>query len=386
MSDVHSVEIARRLIQIPSVNPSYDPASRGEVDVAEWIAAWGRDHGLEVNTQPVVGNRSNVILTVNGRGPGRHLMLNGHMDTVGVSGMTIDPFAGETNDGRLYGRGSADMKGPLACMLASLLILRESAASWTGKVTVSAVVDEEYRFVGIQKLLSDHEPIDFAVVGEPTMLHVIRGCKGCLRLQVTTLGRAAHSSRPREGASAISAMARVITLLEDYFARQLESIHAEGFGSSTGSIGLIHGGIGVNIVPDRCEIQVDVRLLPGQDGLVVHREIIQLLSNATLPAGTNVMVSDPLLHDPAFELSAEHPFVCSLLATLHQKKADVAWFSCDASKIAAKGIPCVVLGPGNIQEAHTARESIGLAELEEGTTAYVRLAHSLLGTSAMSND
>ena len=378
MSDDLAIEIARRLVQIPSVNPSYDPSSPGESDVADWIGAWGLDHGLEVNRQPVLGNRSNVLLSVNGHRPGRHLMLNGHMDTVGVAGMTIDPFSGEMIDGRLYRRGAADMKGPLACMLAALLILQNSAESWAGKVTVAAVVDEEYRFLGIQNLLAHREPIDFAIVGEPTMLRVIRGCKGCLRLQVSTHGKAAHSSRPREGASAISAMARVIPRLEEYFSQRLESIVSPGFGSSTGSIGLIHGGTGVNIVPDRCEIQIDVRLLPVQDGRNVHQEIVELLSKVSLPEGTHVEVSDPLLCDPAFELEEDHPFVRSLLSTLDQAHADVAWFSCDASKIAAQGIPCVVLGPGSIREAHTARESISLAELKEGTATYVRLAHGLL--------
>lgn len=376
-SPTSPLEIAQRLVQIPSVNPSYDPDSPGEKNVADWIVEWGREHQFQCTTQSVTPNRFNVILLLDSGRPGPHLMFNGHTDTVGVEGMTIDPFAGEIFDGRLYGRGAADMKGPLACMMAALLRLKHSK-SWTGKVSLSAVVDEEYRFIGIRKLLSESDPIDFAIVGEPTILHVIRGCKGCLRFEITTHGKAAHSSRPSEGASAITAMARLIPELEGFFARRLESITWPEFGSSTGSIGLIRGGTGVNIVPDQCEIQVDVRLLPRQDGYVIHREINDLITTVSLPPGTRAELSVPGLVDPAFELSADHPLVQTLLDTLQQPKASVAWFSCDASKIAASGIPCVVLGPGSIQEAHTARESIGLDDLENGTEAYVRIAEALL--------
>ncbi|MBX9652371.1 M20 family metallopeptidase [bacterium] len=359
------------------MNPSYDRSSPGEKNIADWLVEWGKTHQFEVITQPVTPDRFNVILVLDSGRPGPHLMFNGHTDTVSVEGMTIDPFAGEIIDGRLYGRGAADMKGPLACMMAALLRLKD-CTSWNGKISLSAVVDEEYRFLGIRKLLENGEPVNFAIVGEPTMLQVIRGFKGCLRFAVTTHGQAAHSSRPNEGASAITAMARVIPELEGYFARRLESITWPEFGSSTGSIGLIQGGTGVNIVPDQCAIQVDVRLLPGQDGYVVHREVNELITMVSLPPGTYATLSEPGLVDPAFELPADHPFVQTLLATLNLSKASVAWFSCDASKIAAKGIPCVVFGPGSIQEAHTARESISLDELESGTEAYVRIAKALL--------
>jgi len=372
-----AIDIAQSLVRIPSVNPSYDHASSGEPEVAEWIAQWGRSHQLQVVKQPVIADRANIILSVDSGRPGRHLMFNGHTDTVGVEGMTIDPFAGAMDGGRLYGRGAADMKGPLACMMATLAHLKESR-SWSGKVSLSAVVDEEYRFLGIQELLKVHDPIDFAIVGEPTMLQVIRGCKGCLRFQITTHGKAAHSSRPREGASAISAMSRVIPALESFFAQRLESIAWPEFGTSTGSIGLITGGTGVNIIPDRCEIQVDVRLLPDQDGYAIHREVGELLQSVTLPSGTSAELCEPGLVDPAFELPADHAMVRTLLATLNQPKASVAWFSCDASKIAARGIPCIVVGPGSIQEAHTVRESIGLDELQRGTEIYIRIAEALL--------
>lgn len=378
MTQARALSIAQSLIRIPSINPSFDTSSRAEGDVAHWLSQWGESNGFETTLQPVTDKRSNVLITLRNGGDHPHLLLNGHMDTVGVGGMTIDPFAATVTGGRLYGRGATDMKGPLACMLAALVDLRDETSNWSGRITVAAVVDEEFRFIGIKRLLKDNPAIDYAIVGEPTCLEVIRGCKGCLRFQVTTRGRAAHSSRPKEGASAISAMAKVIPALEGFFEHRLGSITEPDFGPSTGSIGLIHGGIGVNIVPDQCEIQVDIRLLPPQDGLSVHREVIDLVKSLLLPAGTSCSVSEPLLCDPGFALPNDDRFVSTLVHTLGKDLSGVVSFSCDASKIASAGIPCVILGPGNINAAHTADESIALDDLQNGAVAYARIARALL--------
>jgi acetylornithine deacetylase len=381
MQQTRALSIAQSLIQIPSVNPSFDPSSKGEADVAHWLTQWGEAHGFDTTVQPVTEKRSNVLISFSQGGERPHLLLNGHMDTVGVGGMTIDPFAATVTGGRLYGRGATDMKGPLACMLAALLDLRDNPRDLVGRVTVAAVVDEEYRFIGIRRLLKDEPTIDYAIVGEPTRLEVIRGCKGCLRFQVTTRGRAAHSSRPQDGANAISAMARVIPAMETYFEDRLGKIAEPDFGCSTGSIGLIHGGIGVNSVPDQCELQVDIRLLPMQDGDLVHREILDVVKSVSLPAGTTCSVSQPVLNDPGYSVPADSPFVRTLVDTLGKDISGVVSFSCDASKIASAGIPCVILGPGDIRAAHTADESITLEDLNAGAAAYAQIARALLQPS-----
>jgi len=378
MTNPMAIDYARSLVRIPSVNPSFDPSSPGEVDVAAFLIQWAADNGFELVVEPVAGERSNVLVTTRRGGSNCHLLLNGHMDTVSVAGMTIDPFAAVVRDGRLYGRGAADMKGPLACMMAAMMQLRDTSQSWSGAVTLAAVVDEEFRFAGIRKLLESRPVYDFAIVGEPTELEVIRGCKGCLRFAVTTHGRAAHSSRPLEGASAISAMAIAIAAIEKFFAERLLSIRDPDFGTSTGSIGLIKGGVGVNIVPDHCEIEIDIRLLPDQDGHVTHRELVQALRMVLLPNGTSVEVSPPNLCDPGFALAPDHPFVETLVRTLGSRPAGVVTFCCDASKIAPAGIPCVVLGPGSIAQAHTVDESIAIDELAAGADAYFRIALALL--------
>ncbi len=379
MKPTTPLEIAQALVRIPSVNPNYDPASRAEQDVAQWIQAWGQEHGFETRTQPVLDGRSNVILQFRNGADHPHLLLNGHTDTVGVAGMTIPAFGGDVCEERLWGRGSADMKGPLACMLAAAWQLRQQPTTWKGTLTVGCVVDEEYRFRGILALMEELNQPDFAVVGEPTSLRVVRGCKGCLRFAVRAHGRAAHSAHPQRGRNAIVAMARAILELNSFFDERLAKIRHPDFGCSTGSIGLIEGGSGVNIIPENCSIQVDVRLLPGQDANETYQEI-QTALRARLESVKDVawIFDPPGVIDAGYEISADSELVRQACEVAGTAESEVAFYSCDASKIAAKSVPCIIMGPGDIAVAHTAGESIAVDELSSGAEAYVRLAQVLM--------
>lgn len=380
MSFTTALDLAQALVRLPSVNPNYDSSSAGEGMVTDWIATWGRANGFSVQRQPVLQGRENVLLQLRNGTDHPHFMLNGHMDTVGVGGMTIAPFGGEVREGRLWGRGTSDMKGPLACMLAAALRLKNTPNSWRGTLTVACMADEEFRFRGVTAMLEQLKPLpDFAVVGEPTRLRVVRGCKGCLRFTIHALGRAAHSSKPHEGRSAVVAMAHAILDLEQHFATRLTQITSPGFGTSTGSIGLISGGTGVNIVPEHCAIQVDIRLLPGQDWRETYREIqARLRERCQQVPEVSWQFDDPSVVDQSFEFSPKHPLVKTASAVLGQPEPDVVFFSCDASKIAARGVPVIVLGPGDIAQAHTVDEHIALGDLEAGTDAYARLAQALM--------
>ena len=423
-------EIAQALVRIPSVNPDYDSGSAGEGPVTSWIECWGREQGFDVRRQAVLPGRENIFLQFRNGANHPHFMLNGHTDTVGVGGMTIPPFGGEIRDGKLWGRGASDMKGPLACMLAAAVRLKNDPASWRGTLTVACMADEEFRFRGVTAMLNEMagptsaHPVaagilpavepgvppggkdatqtinatafqalttpvttlpDFAVVGEPTRLRVVRGCKGCLRFAIHAVGRAAHSSKPHEGRSAVVAMAHAILDLENHFTTRLTQITAPGFGTSTGSIGLINGGTGVNIVPERCTIQVDIRLLPNQDWQTTYDEIVRLADGwmAKVPTGVRFQFDPPSVVDPSFEVSANHPLATTACTVLGQPEPDVVFFSCDASKIAARGVPVIVLGPGDIAQAHTVDEFISLTDLEVGTDAYERLVIALMPNASI---
>jgi len=370
--------IAQALIRIPSVNPNYDPSSEAEKDVADWIKSWGHQHGFETIVQPVLEGRSNIILRIRNGADSPHLMFNGHMDTVAVSGMTVPPFGGEISEQRLWGRGSADMKGPLACMLSTALELKKNPDSWHGTFTLACVVDEEYRFRGTLALMEQPDRYDFAVVGEPTELRVVRGCKGCMRFSLRAHGRTAHSSRPEQGSNAINAMALAILELNSFFQEFSKKQHND-FGPPTCSVGIIEGGSGVNIVPEFCTIQADVRLIPGQDGSELMRQIETTLRDRLKNVkGIEWRFEPPGIIDPGYEISPEHSLVKAACKVVGNAASEVVFYSCDASKIALKGVPCIIFGPGDIALAHTATESIPVAALEEGTRTYLSLAQRLM--------
>lgn len=343
--------------------------------MVEWLLSWGEHHGLETKSQEVLPGRSNVMFHLpNGGGP--HLLLNGHTDTVAVGDMAIPPFEADIHDGRLWGRGSADMKGPLACMLHTLIRLKEKPETWRGRVTLACVVDEELGFAGIRHFLAEDKTFDYAIVGEPTRFEVIRGCKGCLRFSFRAHGKAAHSSTPEKGVSAIHAMARAVIALGKYFADDLSKIRHVDLGRSTGSIGLIQGGTGINIVPEVCEIKVDVRLVRGESWQDIYAAIQQRVKASSSEVRWE-FDADPMTDSP-FCLDAGHELVTKACAAVGAHGSSVVNFSCDASKIAAAGIPCLIFGPGDIAEAHTAYESVCLSDLERGVEAYLRITRKLL--------
>jgi acetylornithine deacetylase len=148
-----TIDFAQALTRIPSVNPHYDAGSPGEAGVVAWLTQWAKQHSLPVATHEVLPGRSNVVISLRNGADQPHLLLNGHMDTVGVQGMSIPPFGGQIFEGRLCSRGAADMKGPNACMLATMLELKRSLSSWRGTLTLGFVVDEEYHFSGIKALM-----------------------------------------------------------------------------------------------------------------------------------------------------------------------------------------------------------------------------------------
>lgn len=374
MDDV--VETAGSLIRIPSVNPGYDPSSQGEAEAAAWLLAWAERHDFTVRTAEVLPNRNNVIISLANNTPGPRLLLNGHTDTVAVEEMRVPPFEARVERGRLWGRGAADMKGPLACMLEALRFLKDHPERWSGEIVLACVVDEEFEFAGIRAFLESDRDFDYAIVGEPTRLDVIRGCKGCLRFFVRAHGKSAHSSTPEQGINAISSMARGVLAMEEFFAERLPEHTHPDLGCSTGSVGIIAGGSGVNIVPDLCETRVDIRLVNGCSWESIYTGLQAAVRDA---GGGGSWEFDPQpLVDPPFCLPEDHPLVRGVCAATERNSARTVSFSCDASKIAAAGIPCVIFGPGDIAEAHTAEESISIEDLHLGVAAYVRIAETLL--------
>jgi acetylornithine deacetylase len=357
---VDPLPLLHDLVAVNSVNPSLVPGAPGEAAVADVARAAMTAAGLDVVLQEAAPGRPNVIGLLDGREPGPAMMFCGHIDTVGVEGMTA-PFTPRMEDGRLYGRGAQDMKGGVAAMIAAAGVL---ARSWTrGRLIVAAVIDEEHMSLGAEALVREYRA-DMAVVTEPTDLRVAVGHKGFAWVDIETHGRAAHGSRPDEGRDAIAMMGRVLVALEarDRELRARPAVPFQGTASLHAS--LISGGRELSSYPDRCLLHMERRTVSGEDAASVAREVEDLIARLRT-ADTDFRATQTVTaYRSAYRLDPGHPlptaFTQAVGAAGHSGELAGMSFWTDASVLADAGIPSILFGPGGA----------GLHSLEE----YVRVA------------
>ncbi|MDG0814553.1 M20 family metallopeptidase [Cohnella rhizosphaerae] len=377
-----ALAILEQLIAIQSVNPHYGDGAAGEAEVARYIERLCERAGLSVMRQPVIEGRDNVIVRLNTPRPGPLLMLEAHMDTVSLGSMQT-PLVPVYRDGRLYGRGACDTKGSLAAMLAAMETFAREPEALGCDVALCATVDEEHAFRGPLKLLELGLPVAAAVVGEPTGLRIVAAHKGCARFAVHVRGKAAHSSVPHEGVNAIVRMAKVIGFLEDTIAPELASVRDELCGPATLSIGTIAGGKQINIVPERCTIEVDRRIVSGENPGEVLAALERRLAAWGGEHGVKLEV-EPLLLDWALGTPQDDPIVRAASDTARRLAlpADVCGetYGSNASKYQGiGGIPSIVYGPGSIAQAHSREEWVSVAEVEAAAAFYMELAREYRG-------
>ena len=334
------------LVAANSVNPSLVPGAAGEAEAADIARQGMLSAGLDVMLQPAAPGRPNVIGVIDGAQAGPSVMFCGHLDTVGVEGMT-DPFLPRLEGGRLYGRGAQDMKGGIAAMIAAAGVL---ARGWRrGQLIVAAVVDEEHMSVGAEALVRDWRA-DMAIVTEPTDLTMAIGHKGFAWVEIITRGRAAHGSRPDEGRDAIARMGRVLVALEarDRALRARAPVPFQGTASLHAS--LIQGGRELSSYPDRCTLQMERRTVSGEDDEVVRHEIEALLD--TLRHADPEFEADARVdaYRPAYCLDASHPLAMALGSAIGESGRPATpggmSFWTDAAILAGAGIPSLLFGPG----------------------------------------
>ncbi len=363
-----------RLISINSINPEW--AGPGEGEAGAFVRQFFENVGLEVWEDEVTPGRSNVIARLPGRDSTRSLLLEAHLDTVSVADMTILPFDPIIEDGRMFGRGSCDTKAGLAAMMVAMAGLHREGRPPACDVYLAAVVDEENAFRGVLRLIDWMKERGIrpcaALVAEPTDLRAVSCNKGVLRWQIETCGVAAHSSKPHLGENAITAMARVITHLEELHAALREHIHPL-VGEATCTISLIEGGTQVNFVPHSCLITLDRRMLPGETGEEVIEQYRRQLSGLD---DVEVIVHAPRLSDTAMETPANSPFFQAVSAVLGELGLEGAPagvpFGCDATKLHRDGIPSLIFGPGSIDQAHAAVEYVDLDQVGLALEVYRR--------------
>ncbi|MCA9174253.1 MAG: M20 family metallopeptidase [Planctomycetales bacterium] len=378
-----AISLAQQLVRLASVSPMGKPLPEGslihgESRVSDFLETWGREHQLRVKRQQVAPSRDNVVFWLPGELPGV-VLWEVHQDTVPVEGMVIEPFGGELREGRLYGRGACDVKGTMACMLAALRELSATSPQQRSSLMLACTVDEEQGGAGAIALPQIWESgelprPDIAIVAEPTELDVVVAHKGVLRWTCRTRGRAAHSSAPHEGDSAIYRMAAVVSALQRYQDEVLARRPAHPLlGRPTLSVGTIRGGVGVNLVPDACEIEIDRRLLPGESPAAAQGDVTHFLASLDL-AGEKIVHEPPYLESRGLSDEANGEMAERLARAARSvgaagRKIGVP-FGTDASRLAPH-VPCVVFGAGSIAQAHTIDEWIAVKQLEDTTTALV---------------
>lgn len=366
------------LVRINSVNSSYD-GGPGEGEVAVYVRRFFEQRDIEVTEQIVFPGRNNVIARLPGRNPNRRIVLEAHMDTVSVKGMTIPPFEPTIADGRLYGRGSVDNKAGLASMMHAVAAIHESGELPPCEVLLAAVVDEEFSFRGVVKLCEDLRA-DAAIVAEPTEMRVVIASKGTLRWRIVVRGKAAHSAKPHLGINAVSHMARIVLELERDHAALAARAHPL-LGPGTCNVGVIRGGVQVNFVPDECAIEIDRRMLPGEmaAGVLSHYQCIIDTLKLAHP-DLNAEMEPPMLVDEALETPADSAIARAASATLHSMGLDGTPggvpFCSDASKLSRAGIPTIIFGPGSIDRAHVADEYVEIDQVEQAAEFQRRLLMS----------
>lgn len=362
------------LIRINSINSFY-PGGPGEAELANYVEAFFKGLGVRTWRQEAFPGRENVIACIPGARSDRRVILEAHMDTASITGMTIPPFEPTIDNGRMYGRGSCDTKAGLAAMMHAVADLQQSGTRPPCEIWLAAVVDEEFSFRGVVKLCEDIGGAA-AIVAEPTDLRAVIASKGVLRWRMISSGVAAHSSKTHLGVNAIHHMARVLLALERDQQRLARTSHPL-LGSATCNVGRIEGGVQVNFVPDRCMIEIDRRMLPHETASTVLKEYQALLDEIARTDPTfAVVMEEPMLVDGALDTSPQSDVArvsSQVLAEmgLNAEPAGVP-FGSDASKLAASGVPSIVFGPGSIDQAHAAVEYVDLGQVEQAREFYRR--------------
>jgi acetylornithine deacetylase len=369
-----AVALARALIQIDSRNPALAPLSPGEGECARTLASILDDWGFSVQLMESVPGRPNVAARI-GPGDSPALMLNGHLDVVGVEGMVHEPFSAELRGNRIYGRGSADMKSGVAAMCAAAV--NGADARSNRQILVTAVADEEYESLGMRALLADGIRAQAAIITEPTRLAICPAHRGFVWIDVAFTGRAAHGSRYDIGVDAITHAGLLLAELENLERTRESGPRHRLLGRGSLHASKIQGGVGMSTYPEACNLAIERRTLPGESVEQALGEIADACAvvrskrpefDARVTLSTAQLPSD---------VPVDSPIVERLRGALEREQLPVkieglsAWT--DAALLNEAGIPTICFGPGDIALAHSAEEFVPIDEIALATRVLTRV-------------
>lgn len=373
--------LTRALVEIDSRNPSLVPGAPGEQACAAFLRGVLDAWGFRTEMQEAAPGRPNLVARIGDARGGRSLMFNGHLDVVGIEGMTHAPFSAVAREGRLYGRGSADMKGGIAAMCAAAHLAASHGIA--GEIIVAAVADEEYVSIGTRALIEQGVRADACVVTEPTKLAIMPAHRGFVWLEVEVAGRAAHGSRWDIGVDAIRHAGLLLAELDRIDAEILPQREHPLLGRASLHASLIEGGLGYSTYPDRCVIGFERRTIPGETTSDVIAEMERACA-AVHTKRSNFAAQVRLVgaQGPS-DVSVDAPLVLALGEALRAEGEEVhvegmsAWT--DAALLNEAGIPAVCFGPGDISLAHAAEEYIPLDEIDRARDVLSALARRWCG-------
>jgi acetylornithine deacetylase ArgE len=390
------VQILKQLVAIPSVNPMGREETGpvfGEGRLTNFLEALFKELGMPTQRHPVASGRDNLYALLPGEVPpdrgGALLLFDAHQDTVPADGMTIEPWTPTIRDNRLYGRGACDTKGGMAAMIAVLSRLSHERPAAMPTILMACTADEEYHLAGASALAAGwahgSSPLvsrapDAAVVAEPTGLDVVVAHKGVIRWKCCMPGRAAHSSQPDQGDNAIYKMARALAGLECYEKEVLSKSAAHPLcGNATLNVGTIHGGTAINLVPDLCCIELEIRVPPGVNPETLRKDLVEYLKHRE-PAASSVVHDPPyMLGLPLNDDNNRRLAEClegAIRGVVGMCPRRGVPYATNAAFYAQAGIPSVVFGPGNIEQAHTADEWLPLDQLRQAVEILYRFTMS----------
>ncbi len=343
------IEKLQKMVRINSVNPSLTPDGKGEAELGAYVAEELEKMGLETNYHEIEPRRANTVGVLKGSGGGRSLLLNAHMDTVGVEGMTIDPFGAEIKDGRIYGRGSQDMKASLAAMMAVAKAFVDAGVTLGGDLLITGVADEEYASIGTEALIEAYSA-DAVIVTEPTDMQICRAHRGFIWYDIETIGRAAHGSRYAEGIDANMRMGRFLSQLEKL---EQELLTRQGHpltGPPSLHAARLRGGKEVSVYAASCLLQMERRTAPGETQDQATAELQEIVDRLSAADETFKATVNPTFRREPFVIEEDAKIVQTLEGALGNRLGQKTphrgqTFWTDAALFAEAGMETVLIGP-----------------------------------------
>jgi acetylornithine deacetylase len=357
-----TLELLQELVRINSINPRLEANAPGETQLAEFVRDWCNSRHLETRWIEPVKGRPSVIAMARGRGGGRSLMLNAHLDTVGVTGM-VDPFTPRLENGFLFGRGACDMKASLAVCLKTLERARDLQLS--GDVILTAVSDEEHGGIGTESVLEGCTA-DAAILTEPTGLEVCVTHRGFAVFEIEITGRASHSSQPEMGMNAINGLGWLLLEIEalNHKLERREAHALLGYGHAQAT--MVSGGSALFTTPASARVNLERRTLPGETRDVIETEVRDMLERIRSGHPEFVATCSTVLHREPLSVDEQTPILQTVTRALRTQNLEPnltgAPYWMDSALIAAKGIPTVILGP-TAHDLHGPNERVNLAEV-----------------------